>query len=75
MANIWLADFKMFLAASNITNKTKQRALLLYQVGSRVRKVFRQFPVSGTEDDIGKVDRGTSYGVFRATKESFIRSI
>ncbi len=31
----WLADFKMFLAASNITNKTRQRALLLYQAGPR----------------------------------------
>ena len=29
----WLADFKMFLAASNITSKTRQRALLLYQAG------------------------------------------
>jgi hypothetical protein len=65
MANISLADFKMFLAASNIPNKTQQRALLLYQVGSRVRKIFRQFPVSGKEDDIGKADRGTFYGVFR----------
>ncbi len=42
----WLTDFKMFLAASNITNKTRQRALLLYQAGPRVREIFPQFPDS-----------------------------
>ena len=36
-----LADFKTFLTASNITNKTRQRALLLYQAGPRIRGIFR----------------------------------
>ena len=52
----WLADFKMFLAASNITNKTRQRALLLYQTGPRVRVIFRQFPDPGTDDDIATTE-------------------
>ena len=52
----WLADFKMFLAASNITNKTRQRALLLYQAGPRVREIFRQFPDPGTDDDVAKAE-------------------
>ena len=71
----WLVDFKMFLAASNITNKTRQRALLLYQAGPRVREIFGQFPDPGTDDDVAKACRGTSNGVFRATKESVIRGI
>ena len=52
----WLADFKMFLAASNITNKTRQRALLLYQAGPRVREIFRQFPEPGADDDVAKAE-------------------
>ena len=52
----WLADFKMFLAANNITNKTRQRALLLYQAGPRVREIFRQFPDPGTDDDVAKAE-------------------
>ena len=38
---IWLAHLKTFLTASNITNKTRQRALLLYQAGPRIRGIFR----------------------------------
>ena len=52
----WLADFKMFLAASNITNKTRQRALLLYQAGPRVREIFRQFPDPSADDDVAKAE-------------------
>ena len=33
----WLADVKTYLIASNITDKKRQRALLLYQAGPRVR--------------------------------------
>ncbi|XP_028412511.1 uncharacterized protein LOC114541021 [Dendronephthya gigantea] len=50
----WLADFKTFLTASNITNKTRQRALLLYQAGPRVREIFRHFPDPGNDDDFDK---------------------
>ena len=52
----WLADFKMFLAASNITNKIRQRALQLYQAGPRVREIFRQFPEPGADDDVAKAE-------------------
>ena len=52
-----LADFKMFLTASNITNITRQRAILLYQTGQRVREIFGQFPDPGTNDDIAKARR------------------
>ena len=46
-----------FLAASNITNITRQRAILLYKVGQRVREIFRQFPHPGTYDDVAKARR------------------
>ena len=45
----WLADFKMYLIASNITDKKRQRALLLYQAG-RVREIFRQLHDTGEDD-------------------------
>ncbi|XP_028417254.1 uncharacterized protein LOC114541657 [Dendronephthya gigantea] len=50
----WLADFKIFLTASEITNKTRQRALLLYQAGQRIREIFRHFPDPGNDDDFNK---------------------
>lgn len=53
----WLADFKTFLTASNITNKTRQRALLLYQAGPRIREIFRQFPDPGEDDDVAKAEQ------------------
>lgn len=52
----WLADFKTFLTASNITNRTRQRALLLYQAGPRIREIFRQFPDPGEDDDFAKAE-------------------
>ena len=47
----WLADFKTYMTASNITDKKRQRALLLYQAGQRVREIFRQLPNTGEDDD------------------------
>ena len=47
----WLADFEMFLVASGVTDATRKRALLLYQAGSRVREIFKQFSDAGTEAD------------------------
>ena len=38
--NTWIADFEMFLTASGITDDTRQRALLLYQAGGRVKEIF-----------------------------------
>ena len=45
----WLADFKMFLVASNITNKARQRALLLYQ-GHDYEKYLDNFPTQVQTD-------------------------
>ena len=35
----WLSDLEMFLLASGITDTKRQRALLLYTAGPRVREV------------------------------------
>ena len=48
---IWLQDFEMYLVASGVTDNKKQRALLLYQAGPRVREIFRQIPDHGDDDD------------------------
>ena len=51
-----LADF--LLPVINITNITRQRAILLYKAGQRVREIFRQFvPEPGTYDDEAKARR------------------
>ena len=47
----WLADFEMFTVAAGITDKTRKRALLLYQAGSRVREIFGQLEATGEADD------------------------
>ena len=47
----WLADFEMFTVAAGITDKTRKRALLLYQAGSRVRVIFGQLEATGEADD------------------------
>ncbi len=39
----WVDDFEMFLTASDIKDKKQKRVLLLYQAGSRVREIFRQW--------------------------------
>ncbi len=49
---IWIEDFKTYLVANGITDKKRQRALLLYQAGPRVRENFRQLPDTGEDDDI-----------------------
>ena len=36
----WLSDFEMLLLASGITDTKRQRALLLYTAGPRVRETF-----------------------------------
>ena len=48
---LWLRDFDTFLLASGITDAKRQRALLLYQAGPRVREIFAQLPETGAEDD------------------------
>ena len=46
----WLAYFKTYLIASNITDKKRQHALLLYETGQRVREIFRQLPDTREDD-------------------------
>ena len=46
----WQSDFEMFLMASGITDAKRQRALLLYRAGPRVREIFRQIPNNGTDE-------------------------
>ena len=41
----------MFLLASAIQDTKRQRELLLYQAGSRVREIFRQLNDTGKDDD------------------------
>ena len=41
----------MFLIVSRITDKSRQRALLLYQAGSRGRQIFKQIPETGSAGD------------------------
>ena len=47
----WLSDFEMFLLASGITDTKRQRALLLYTAGPRVREIFKQIPNNGDENN------------------------
>ena len=47
----WLDDFDTFLVASGISDTKQQRALLLYQAGSRIREIFKQIPDTGDADD------------------------
>ena len=47
----WISDFDMFLVASGITDTKRQRALLLYQTGARVREIFKQLPETGEDKD------------------------
>ena len=48
---LWLRDFDTFLLASGITDKKRQRALLLYQAGPQVREIFAQLSDVGGETD------------------------
>eukprot|EP00794_Sanderia_malayensis_P005111 gene5111-biopygen4169 len=48
---LWLQDFDTFLLASGITNKKRQKALLLYQAGSRIPEIFSQLEDTGGDED------------------------
>ena len=41
----------MFLSASGITDTKRQRALLLYNAGPRVREIFKQIPKNGEDNN------------------------
>ncbi len=49
---IWIEDFKAYFVANGITDKKRQRTLLLYQAGPRVREIFHQLHDTGEDDDI-----------------------
>ena len=46
----WMEDFEMFLTASGIKDDMQKRALLMYQVGSRVCEIFHQLTDTGNVD-------------------------
>ena len=48
---LWLREFNTFLLASGITDKKRQRALLLYQAGPQVREIFAQLTDVGGDSD------------------------
>ena len=47
----WRRRFETYLRALNITNTTRQRALLLYQVGQATQEIFDTIPENGADDD------------------------
>ena len=48
---LWVADFGTFLVANDITDPKRQRAMLLFMAGPRVRDIFRHLPDTGDDDD------------------------
>ncbi|XP_065064758.1 uncharacterized protein LOC135690983 [Rhopilema esculentum] len=49
---LWLRDFDTFLVASGIRDAKRQKALLLYQAGPKVREIFNQLSdVNGEGDE------------------------
>ena len=50
---LWLREFNTFILASGITDKKRQRALLIYQAGTQVREIFAQLTDVGGDSDFG----------------------
>ena len=50
----WRRRFETYLRALNITNTTRQRALLLYQVGQATQEIFDNIPENGADDDYAR---------------------
>ena len=58
----WLNRFNRFLVAANINNTSRKRAMLLYQAGPAVDKIFQTLENTGEEDDYDTaVTRLTDY--------------
>ncbi len=49
--SLWMERFNTYLRAMNITDNVRKRAILLYQVGDEVYKIFKTLPDTGTDDD------------------------
>ena len=47
---LWSQDFDTFLLARGITDKKRQKALLLYQAGPRIREIFSQIEDTGGDE-------------------------
>ena len=47
----WRRRFQTYISAINVTDKTQQRALLLYQVGQATQEIFDTIPNNGADDD------------------------
>ena len=48
---LWVNDLNTFLVANDITDTKRQRAMLLFLAGPRVRDIFRQLPDIGDDAD------------------------
>ncbi len=71
----WLDDFEMFLLASGIQDTKRQRALLLYQAGSRVREIFRQLNDTGEDATITSVLKRSLQSTLSLRKTAVMRFI
>ena len=60
--SLWMERFDNYLRALNITNEGRKRALLLYQVGDDVYKIFKTLSDAGEDNDYAAaVDALTKY--------------
>ena len=50
----WLKHFEMYLAAHDVKDATRKRALLLYSAGEEVSDIFETLPDQGEEKDYAK---------------------
>ena len=58
----WLERFNTYLAAADIKDETRQRALLLYTAGLEVEEVFKTLEDTGKVKDFkNAVDASTKY--------------
>ena len=58
----WLKRFHIYLRAGKITDKTQQRALLLYMAGPQVQEIFETLTDTGNDDDFKTaVEKLTEY--------------
>ena len=58
----WLKRFHIYLRAGKITDKTQQRALLLYMAGPQVQEIFETLTDTGNDEDFKTaVDKLTAY--------------
>lgn len=53
----WVARFKNLMTACNITDDTRQRALLLHYAGEETHDIFDTLPVVAGDDDENELDK------------------